>query len=130
MKTQLTRRKLNNRIRCSEVKFAIELAKGKWNRKLLERELEWLVTWAIKKSNSKEPLWCGGAKILELSRLQNKYLIIAAIVHIGSEFDEKNRLCEARLEGRISLNGHRNKLKSYLLIIDQGENMYEIQKHA
>lgn len=128
MDCQLSRRRLNNNIRRSEAKVAVGLASSLWRKLSLESDLEWLVTWAIKKANVQDSMWCGGTKILDLKRLPKNQFDISAIAYVGSESDSSNRLTEAQLKGVITLNGHSNKLKGYHLIVTDNGTKYELQK--
>jgi len=128
MEYQQSRRRLNNCIRRSEGRIALGLAKSRWHKKSLENDLEWLVTWAIKKANTQEPMWCGSTKILDLKRLQKKRFSISAIADIGFESDPNNSLSSAQVSGVITLNGHGNKLKTYHLIVAENGAEYELRK--
>ncbi|HMU67670.1 MAG TPA: hypothetical protein PKE57_11010 [Cellvibrionaceae bacterium] len=123
-------RTLNNQIRRSEAKIAIQLAKNNCHNKTQEINFEWLITWAIKKANKKTPLWCGNVKIMSLYKTDSRQFYITATIHIGSELDTSNQLAEATLHGHMLLNGHKNRLKSYLLTITHNDEEYKLHKPA
>ena len=110
-----------------ENSFAINLAKPRWNRRSLESDLEWFVTWKIKQVTKTEPFWCDGTKDLDIECLSGKDFSIKATVYIGPESDV-NCINEAKLEGTLTLSSHKKRLKSYNLRIRQGSSTYGLSK--
>lgn len=120
-------RALNRTIRKFENRFASNLAKSKWQRRQLESDLEWFVTWKIKQVANPDVFWCDGATDLYLERLSKKLFHIKASIRIGPESDV-NCISEATLQGSILLSSHGKRLKSYKLVIDDGESKYVLSK--
>ena len=120
-------RALNKTIRKMENRLAENLAKSKLQKATLESDLEWLVTWKIKKATILEPYWCDGAKDLNLKSLPNKSFAVKATIFIGLE-SNVNCINEAVLEGLITLSSHGKKLKRYKLKITQGSATYVLSK--
>lgn len=123
----LSNRALNKTIRKVENLFAVSLAKPIWSRRELESNLEWFLTWKIKQATKPDTFWCDGAKDLHLERLSNKFLQIKATIRIGPESDV-SCINEATLYGTLSLSSHGKRLKSYNLVIEEGESTYVLSK--
>ena len=122
-------RALNKAIQKTENSFAINLAKPRWSRRSLESDIEWFVTWKIKKITKTEPFWCDGAKDLDIECLSSKEFSIKASVYIGPE-NGVNCINEAKLEGTLTLSSHKKRLKGYRLRIKQGSSTYELLKET
>lgn len=120
-------RTLNRTIRKVENRFATNLAKSKWQRRQLENDLEWFVTWKIKQVTKPDTFWCDGATDLHLERLSKKLLQIKALIRIGPE-SNVNCISEAILQGTILLSSHGKRLKAYKLVIEEGESKYVLSK--
>ncbi len=118
---------MNRTIRKVERELAHHLSSEKWNRRQLENDLEWFITWAIKKPSKPDYYWCDGVRDLKLSRSSKRKLQLNAVVRIGSEKDLTS-ISEGTISGTIQLSSNGRMFKGYAFQIEDGAFTYEISK--
>jgi hypothetical protein len=93
----------------------------------LKSDIEWFITWAIKKSEFPESMWCDGVTELKISS-ENKrtYSIVAALV-VGPE-SNVSLLYPCELSGSVTLSSHQKRLVSYQLQLNYQGNGYCVSK--
>jgi hypothetical protein len=72
-------------------------------------------------------MWCDGVTDLHLERQSKKLFKIKATLRIGPESDV-SVIDEATMLGQICLSSHGKRLKSYHLVIREGESEYVLSK--
>ena len=118
---------LNKKIRRTENRLAVDLSMPRLHRAKLENDLEWLLTWSIKRVSGPDYLWCDGAKGLQIVRLSKRGFSLDVIVLIGPESDV-SQLHEATLQGVVLFSSHVKKLKEYELAVRLGSSEYVVSK--
>jgi hypothetical protein len=91
------------------------------NRQQIESALEWFMTWRIKLSAYKEPMWCDGIQNLDITSSGRGVFHIKGQVIIGPESNVRH-LYKCPLSGTLSLSRNFKTINKYRIeLVDNGE---------